>query len=411
MKKSWNEKWFGHVTVIIKGRLIEPFLNQAVREGIEIWDVKRINEQKIECAIMLRDVKALKPLLKKTECRVHFKDRYGLPFVLQRLMSRSGIVIGILLAFAIIFILSNMVWAININGADPKVEQEIQSILKKKHIHVGSLEFLLPSLNSIETELSSQLNKVTWVGVSKHGTTYRIDVVQKELPKKEKETGPRDLVATKEGTIQRVYVEKGQSMVEPDQVVQKGDTLVSGTIGKTEDPGFVSAKGKVIAETWYHSTTEVPLDTSYQTYTGSTYTKHQLTLFGWDAPLWGLKSKPFDKYKKEVNRKKLHFLFWDLPISYKKTEYREYDKTSRPLTETEALTIGKTDAKNHLLAGLPEGSKVINEKVRTKRIKDGKLMLTIFFTVHEDIAEPRSFLPKERKKEIEKKNEEEEESQ
>ncbi|GGE47162.1 sporulation protein YqfD [Pullulanibacillus camelliae] len=409
MRKNWNEAFFGHVSVIITGQLTETFINQAVREGIQIWDVKRLDEQRLVCSMMLQDIKRIKPILKKTSCKIHFNERYGFPFLIKRLMARSGIVIGIILCVAIVFILSNMVWHIEINGADAKVEEQIQKLLKKKHIHVGALEFLLPSLNTIETDLSSQLPKVTWVGVSKKGTTYRIDVVQKELPKKEKVTGPRDLIATKEATIHHVYVEKGQSVVSPDQVVQKGDLLVSGTIGKTEDPSFVSAKGEVIGETWYHATTTVPLKTDYETFTGATYTKHELSFFGWDVPIWGFQKQPFKYEKHERSTKNFRFLFWKLPIAYKKIDYRQYDHTNRQLSEAQALAIGKVDARDHLLRQLPEKSKVLQENVKSQQIVDGKLVLKIFFIVEEDIAKPRAFSTQERKEEIEKQNQEDSE--
>jgi len=402
VRKNWNEAFLGHVSIIVTGQLIEAFINQTAREGVVIWDIKRLDERRLSCSMMLQDIKRIKPILKKTSCKIHFNERNGFPFLIKKLMARSGIVIGIVLCLLIIFMLSNMVWNIEINGADAKVEQQIQKILKKKHIYVGALEFLLPSLNTIETDLSSALPKVTWVGVSKKGTTYRIDVVQKELPKKEKITGPRDLVAAKEATIHNVYVEKGQSIVIPDQVVQKGDLLVSGTIGKAEDPSFVSAKGNVIGETWYHSTTRVPLQTNYETYTGATYMKHRLSLFGWDIPIWGFKKNPFKYEKHEQTTKTFHFLFWNLPVAYERVDYRQYDRTDRKLSEEQALAIGKEDARSNLLRRLREQSKVIQENVKSQQIVDGQLVLKIFFIVEEDIAKPRAFSIQERKGKLKK---------
>ena len=405
MRKNWNESFFGHVSIIVTGQLIEAFINQTVGEGIVIWDIKRLDEQRLSCLMMLRDVKRVKPILTKTACKIHFNERNGLPFLIKRLMARSGIIIGIVLCLFILFMLSNMIWNIEIHGADAKVEQQIQKVLKKNHIYVGALEFLLPSLNTIETDLSSKLSRVTWVGVSKKGTTYRIDVVQKELPKKEKVTGPRDLVAAKEATIHNVYVEKGQSIVTLDQVVQKGDLLVSGTIGKVEDPSFVSAKGKVIGETWYHSITKVPLQPHYVTYTGATYTRHKLSFWGKDIPIWGFKKQPFKYEKHEQATKSFHFLFWSLPVAYKRVDYRQYDHTHRKLSEEQALEIGKADAKSKLLRRLPEQSLVIRENVKSQQIVDGKLVLKIFFIMEEDIAKPRAFSVQERKGKLEKQKE------
>ncbi|MGV3488022.1 MAG: sporulation protein YqfD [Tuberibacillus sp.] len=411
MKKSWNEKLFGHVRATIRGRVPEAFINRCVKESISIWDIKRHDQTTMSCSLMVKDIRKLKPILKATDCRIHFVGRKGFPFFVQRLLSRSGIIAGILFALAIIFILSNMVWKIEVIGADPQVEQQIRSFLKKMNVHVGSIEFFLPPIENIEGELAGEIKKATWVGVSKDGTTYHIEIVQKELPQQEEVTGPRDLIAAKEAKIRKVYVEKGLAAVETDQVVEPGQLLVSGAIGQEDDPKFVSAKGKILGETWYHSKVEIPLKTEYTTFTGNTYKRHTINLFHWNIPIWGLNSKPYEKAHKEVDIKPFHFLFWDLPFSYEKITYREIDTTHRQLDEREAVTLGKSTAKQQLLQKLPEDSKILTENVRQKTVKDGVLRLTILFTVEEDITKPRSIIPSERLKQIQEKKEKEKEKE
>jgi similar to stage IV sporulation protein len=407
VKINLDESVFGHVRVTVRGKVPEAFINRCVRESIAIWDVMRLDQSTIACSLSVRDIKRIKPILKATDCRIHFIDRKGIPFLINRLLSRSGIIAGILLGLLIIFILSNMVWKIEVVGADPEVEHQIRTYLKNMNVHVGSIEFFLPSLEKIEGELSGELKKATWVGVSKDGTTYHIDIVQKELPEQEKVTGPQDLIATKEATIKEVYVEKGVAVVQSDQVVEPGELLISGAIGKETDPKFVSAKGKVLGETWYHSTVKIPLNTTYSTFTGKTYVKKQLTLFGWHIPIWGFKEAPFKKANKEVDSKPFHFLFWDLPMSYEKITYRETDKTHRQLNRKQALSLGKRTAENQLLQKLPEEAKVLTENVRKESLKDGVLQLEILFTVEEEISKPRAIIPSDRLKEIEKKKKEE----
>lgn len=410
MKKNWNESVFGHVRVTIQGRVPEAFINRCVKESIKIWNIKRLDQTSITCSLSVRDIKRIKPILKATDCRIHFTGRFGWPFIVNKLLSRTGVIAGIVLALLAVFLLSNMVWRIDVVGADPAVEQQIRSDLKKMNVHVGSIEFFLPSLEQIEGELSAELKKATWVGVSKEGTTYHIEIVQKELPKKEEVTGPRDLIATKEATIREVYVEKGVAAVQPDQVVEPGDLLISGSIGNDDDPKFVSSKGKVLGETWYHSTIDVPLNTAYTTFTGKTYNKHELTLFGWHVPIWGFNSAPFKHASKEVDSRPFHFLFWDLPLSYEKITYRETDQTHRQLDEKKALSLGKTTAENQLLEDLPADAKILTENVRDQSLKDGVLKLEILFTVEEEISKPRPIIPNDRMKELEKKKKEEESS-
>lgn len=406
-KLNWSEKVQGHVVATISGRLVEPFINRCMRENIRIWDIQRVGEDRIQCSILLSDVKRLKQVLKKTDCRIHFEERVGFPFWTRRLLSRSGMLAGVLLFLVIIFILSNMVWRIQIKGADPILENEIRTLLAKRDIHVGSMTFLLPSLGAIEEDLSSQLKETTWVGVSRDGTTYRIDVVQKVLPKKEKAVGPQDLVANKTGTITKLYVENGQSVVQPNEVVKKGQRLVSGMLGDERDPKFVTAKGYVLAETWYTSDTQVPLNTTFATYTGKTYIRRQIKLGNWHLPVWGFNSHPFKKQDKEVVTYPFHFLRWDLPISFQTITYKEADQMHHGLSKEEAVELGRTMARKELMRHLDADAKILSEKVQRETEEKGVVKLHIFFTVEENIAKPRPFAASDRKQELEKKMEDE----
>ncbi|MBM7645800.1 hypothetical protein JOD45_002019 [Scopulibacillus daqui] len=402
MKKNWNDKVYGHVRVSVAGRLTEQFINRCVREEITIWNIQRIDKTTITCCILLKDIKKIKPVLKATDCRIHFIERAGLPFLYKKLMSRSGIISGFILFFLALFFLSNIVWRIDINGADPKLEAEIKAILNKMDVHVGAFEFFLPSTEKIESELSSRLNKVTWLGVSKDGTTYHIDLVQKELPKKDKAPGPRHLVATKKAIIHKIFAEKGQPLVEQDQFVKPGQILISGLIGKESAPAPIAAKGKVIGETWYQSETTIPLQSNVKTYTGKTYTKRQLQLFGWNCPLWGLKKKPFKHYDREVTKKPVHFLFWDLPIAYKRIIYREDDENERKLTESQAIQEAKQASYKKLKSQLPLKSKVVSQNIDKRIIKNGKMKLYMHYIVYENIAKPEAIDPVKVKEQIEK---------
>lgn len=402
--KNWSDRVQGHVTATVKGRLVEPFINRCMREQIRIWDIQREAEDRIKCSILLSDIKRLKPILKQTDCRIHFEDRVGFPFWTRRMLRRSGMIGGILLFFLVLFILSNMVWKIQIKGADPVLEDHIRTLLAKSDIHIGSISILLPSLGTIEDNLSSQLKNVTWVGVSRDGTTFRIDVVQKELPQKPEQLGPRDLIATKTATIRSVYVEQGQAVVQKEDVVKKGQLLVSGMIGDEANHKFVPAIGTVMGETWYNSVTEVPLNTTYKTYTGKTYLRRQIKAWNVTFPIWGFSTHPFKKQGEQMVSHPFHFLFWDLPIAYQTVTFKQASGIKKTLTEAEAKALGETVAKNQLLRELPSDAKILSEKLQQESLENGVLHLQLFYTVEEDIAKPRPFAPQDRQQQLDKQN-------
>ncbi|WKB36906.1 sporulation protein YqfD [Terrilactibacillus sp. S3-3] len=92
MKKDWNHAIYGHVKVAVTGRLTELlFINACVNEGIMIWDIQRKSQTTtITCFVYLRDVKKLKKILKKTDCRIRFLERDGWPFFSHEIDAAEG---------------------------------------------------------------------------------------------------------------------------------------------------------------------------------------------------------------------------------------------------------------------------------------------------------------------------------
>lgn len=392
MSETWKETFNGYVKVTVTGRLIEQFINGCVKEDIKIWDIRRLNKTSMTCKISLNDIKAVKRVLKATDCRIHFRDRQGFPFFIRKALSRKGVIGGMIAFLAVLFILSNMVWNIRISGADPKVEHNIQTILKNMDIHRGVFQFSIPSIEQTEYNLSQNLKNVTWVGVSIDGTSLNIKVVQKSLPKQEKVTGPQNLYAKKEAVISHLFVEKGQPMVKVNDYVKKGDLLVSGQLGTEEQPKFVAAKGEVIGETWYHSQTSVPLNQHLVTYTGNTYEQDQLGVFGLNIPIWGFRVPHYKLQQVETINKPFHFLKWTMPLSFDRIIHRESKETTKTLTKDEAINIGKRDAKKELMDKLPKDAKIISENIWRTQVDNGIVKLIINYVVNENIVEAKPII-------------------
>lgn len=388
----------GYLKAAITGAETERFITRCAEEGIRMWQVRRKNETTLICYIELTEAGKLKKILKETGSRMRILDKKGVPFLWGSIRSRLGMVAGLFFFLVLLLTLSNMVWDVEVNGADPKLEEQIRSLLKNDHLYVGSLEFFVPATDQLESKLSAKLINVTWIGVSQDGTSYRIDVVQKKYPKKIETAGPRNLVAAKQAVIHNMFVETGQPVVESNQFVKPGQILVLGRIGNENEPKFVSANGKVIGETWYQSETAIPMKSRYTLYTGKSATQHRLVFWGWSLPIWGFKAESFKNYDKEVIRKPLRFLIWELPVSYEQMLYREKQTIMRSLKENEALSEAKETAEKKLLNELPDDSEIVSSTIEDKRMESGKLTVRIHYIVYENIAIPQPIDPAKEQK-------------
>lgn len=380
----------GYLKAEIKGEQAEQFLQRCAEIGIRMWQIRRKNKTTLECYLEMTKPDLLRKLLADSGCRIRILEKKGMAYTWKKVKRRMGVVAGLFFFLFILLVLSNMVWSIQIKGADPKLEEQIRTILKEQHLYVGTLDFFVPDSGLLEDRLSAALTKVTWIGVSREGTSYNIDVVQKKYPKKKKAAGPRNLIAAKSAMIHQLFVEAGRPVVERNQYVRKGQLLVSGRTGDDKSLNFVAAEGKITGETWYDSETVIPLSSRYTLYTDSTYLQHRLTFWGAALPLWGLNERPYRQFDKETIRRPVRFLLWDLPVSYVQTRYREKKIVKRNLTEREALKEADRTATGQLLHRLPSGAEIVSSEVISKEHVKGNLVVRSHHVVYENIARMQS---------------------
>jgi similar to stage IV sporulation protein len=386
MKNGWIEFLYGKVTVKVSGKGIERFLNVLTRNGLHIWNVKRHGTETITFKIRLQDARKIRPFVRKSGCTISFLHRSGVPFLFRRLLLNSGFLIGSVLCLFMIFFLSNMVWGIEIKGAKPATEYQIRKELDKMGVKIGEIQFFIDNVESIQRKLTDNIGNLTWVGVDLQGTTYHFQVVEKNEPKKPEVLSPRNLIAKKKAIIVKTYIENGQPMVVKNDHVEKGQLLVSGLIGNEENTQAVAAKGEVWGETWYLSHVELPLTSKFSVFSGKEQQKHSLLIGKLKIPIWGFGKPQFKDIKTETNEHKIHFLKWELPISYVNTTLREKEEYTRTYTEPEAESLALEMAKKEIKSKLDEDAIIKDEKILQSVINSGKVILDIHFKVIENIA-------------------------
>ncbi|MED1863413.1 sporulation protein YqfD [Fictibacillus nanhaiensis] len=385
MKTKWNHLK-GYVRIEIIGQDSSTFINTCIQSDIGIWDIQPLDNNRALVSISVSDVQKARRILKENKLKIRIKEKKGTPFLLKRMWKRNGFILGMLSFILLLFLLSNMIWNINVTGANPKTEYELRKAAVELGVTKGKFIFLLPNVREIQRDLTEKMDNVTWIGVTQHGTSYRFEVVEKEIPEAKQVTGPRHLVATKEAVIHSVFVEKGQPIVRTNDYVKKGSLLVSGLIGKEKKPQLVSAKGEIWGEVWYQTEVEVPLNTSFQTYTGKYKNRHYVSLFGLNVPVYGFSEGEFKDKTETLNESPLYLAKWKMPFSYIKKEIRETDGVKRSYTKAEAIEVGKKMAKKELTKKLPDEAKINGEKVWQQNVSNGKVKLTMLYQVIENIA-------------------------
>ncbi|MGG4491814.1 sporulation protein YqfD [Metabacillus idriensis] len=385
MKNQWMHFFYGVIKVTIKGRGTERFINDCIRKDVPVWNVRREGEA-VSFFIRLKDVHAIRAAARNNECKCSLKKVSGLPFLVQKSLKNSGFVIGFVLFFTVILLLSNMIWGIDIKGAKPSTEHLIRKELDAMGVKPGKLQFLTLDPDSIQKNLTNNIKELTWVGVELKGTNYHFEVVEKNEPEKISYSSPQHIVAKKKAIITKMYVEKGQPAVTINEHVKKGQMLVSGLIGNEKNQQKVAAKAEILGETWYQAEVVVPIKTTFNVFSGDEKRKYYLEVGSWQLQVWGFKQDMFTKSEVEEDIRSIKFLKWELPIGYGKKIYREKEIVTRTYNKEGARKAGLEQGKKKLMNELGEEAEIKGQKVLHETNENGKVKLTVLYQVIENIV-------------------------
>ncbi len=216
---SWTK---GYVVCSIKGKHIELFINMAVNHKLEFWNFQVLKNDQATFSISLSDYFRLRPILKETYTRVHVQQKIGLPFLLARLGKRKGIATGIIFFFIFIYLLSSMIWSIDVEGNKVLKDDEIYRAMGELGIHKGMFKYQLANYNVLQEQLETKLPKASWIGVKINGTHLQLTITEKVIPPKTKPLGPQHIVSNKNAVITKILAVKGIPVAHVNDRVKKG---------------------------------------------------------------------------------------------------------------------------------------------------------------------------------------------
>lgn len=390
----------GYVTILVKGTAPEMFFQKCANAGISVWDVKKRDTDLCEGNIKLSDIKQMKHIRRKTIYKITFTGKNGYPFLIRRFLKKKPLVLGLFFSVLLFFFLSNIIWEVKISGVPKDIEEKIDKQLVSYGIHPGAWLFSLDPPTAIQQKLMKDVPELLWAGVDQKGTTFYLEGVEKVVVEESDPKQPRNLVAAKKGVITNLYVSKGTSHVQVNDYVEPGDLLVSGILkgqvvedeeNESEErqeqaKELVAAEAEITANTWYEVSVTVPLEFNYEEITGNQKKKYYLKTGEFQLPIWGFGEPDYKEIHRESNGNNLRFFKWELPIEIVETILSEktYNKVSR--TKEEAIEAGIDQAIIQLQNELGAEATILSEKVLHESIEHGKVNLTLFVSVEENIV-------------------------
>ncbi|OMF34271.1 sporulation protein YqfD [Paenibacillus sp. FSL H8-0548] len=374
------------VTVHIRGGEPEELVNKALAGGLQLSSIRWTSSGLLEFELSVSDFFGLRAYLKETGCRAHVIERKGLPFLLVRAERRKLFAGGIVLFFALIFMLSSLVWSIEVQGNTKLSEDQILLAAREEGLYPMQWAFRLTDTDVLSKQLVRKLPGSTWVGVEKKGTKIIIQVVESTIPEQASLQTPRHLVASSDAVVTEIIAEAGRPVVKKNTRVKKNQILISGTIGGEEFSRTVVARGNVRGLVWYEFEVYSPLVQHVKVYTGEQKTKWFAVIGSRALQVSGFGKSSYTASETIRHEEKVSWRSWSLPIGRMKESVMETRLEDRTLTEEEARSIGILQAKADVLSKAGSDAVIRDEIVLHEKADNGKVYMKVLFEVEQSIV-------------------------
>ena len=319
----------------------------------------------------------------------------GLPKLAMRLGKRAGLVVGGVLAVALIILSGLFVWDVQVSGNETLTEGEIIEELRACGFGVGSY---LPALRvrEIENRVLMASEKIGWLSINTEGTVARVQIIEHISGATDGEDAssfkkPANLVAARDGQIEYLELYRGNVAVSVGQAVKKGELLVSGLYdSQTGGFRYTRAAGRVMARTERVLEVEIPLSFEQKVYDEPYLQQIELGFFNFSHKFFKNSGNSdilcdIIKYNADLGQLGQN----RLPVSLSRTEVHPYHIETRGRTAEEALELCYEELSRQL-SSLSGEVQLLQKEIVTE-VGENSVVLVCTLTCIENIALVQEF--------------------
>lgn len=389
--KIWNYIR-GYVIINVEGYFLEKFINICLHRHITMWNVEKISNRQMLLFIYVSDFFKLRPVVKKSKCRVMILKRCGLPFLIRRYRARKAFALGAGVFVLLLFLMTSFIWKVEITG-NSTVDS---NVIAQKLINLGAKPGVLKSsvdVKKIADEMILGIKELAWVSVDVRGTKIKVQVAERQIPPAVvKKNEPCDIYAARDGIIKSMVVKEGMKMVTEGTTVTRGQLLVAGTVpnkNEKEPSRQVHAIAEVKARTWYEKQEEVITKTTERVYGENSKNIFYLAFLDKKIRLIPGKVRYAD-FEKTVDVKNLRLgRDFELPFSFITEKYTEVKTLEKEFTAEEATQTALDRVSREIVDIIPPAAEIIKTDKRLLEAPDGKTYAVITVECLEDIGEEK----------------------
>lgn len=255
------ERLVGTVCVELCGTLPESFLNACALCGLELWELKCIDQYTIHVHGFESDLKELETIAEKCMCSLKLIETSGGSKNRGFLRRRLWLMICVLLASAMLVLSSLFIWEIDVRGNETVSTATILRELSACGVREGCF---WPNISPevVRSSMMTKIPELGWMTVNISGSRAIVLINERqEKPEIYDESLPAHILAKQSGIIRRTSVMNGSSLVEPNQTVVKGQLLVSSAMESIGgELRYVCSRASILADTCHEIRMVYPVE-------------------------------------------------------------------------------------------------------------------------------------------------------
>lgn len=346
-----------------------PFIKKKETKDYLILEIEEEYFQKIKKLAPTYEITILK--------------RTGKAYLIHLYKTKKIFLYSIIFAFLVIILLTNIIFSVRVVETDKEIKDMILTDLRENGITRFRFKVSYKRKEAIrEKILEKEKDYLEWLEIEEIGTMYQIKVIRRINNPKEEELKPRSIVAKKKGRITRIEADYGEVTTKKNDVVDKGDTLISGLIkNKEEIKTKVAARGKVYAEVWYQVNLNLP--TLYQEEIKTGNKKNTLEIIFLDKNIF---ISELFKYNNSISKETILYNSPLVPFRISFTKKEEIKLKQVAYQEDKTLKKIKKLAVDKLKQRIGNDIKILSINVLKKKASADKIEVELFFKVEEDIT-------------------------
>lgn len=284
--------------------------------------------------------------------------------------------------------MSTHIMGIDITGNERLSNTDIERELKNAGLYRGAAADKIEP-RSVQNKMMTKFDDIAWIGVNIKGSRAYIEVRERlDTERFEERDLPCNLIAARDGVIRLLKVRSGQTAVKVNDMVEKGDLLVSGVMDSTKEGiRYAHSFGEVYADTEYQKSRIYPLEYTEKVYTGEETERISITVLGKELRLFLKDSAPYEYFDEAKTSAEYTVLGGKLPpVTVKRSSFAEYVPQKKNRTAAQAIDLGKAELEAELKKEIPRSAEICKVSVTYSEAVEGSVEVTVKILCNENIA-------------------------